>query len=437
MAGEQFGSPAYSGEGKFPMNELANDVSYSELRAELQALRKKLEDLETRQSAIKPSGRGTLRQRFPRTFLVASILLSVLFVGSGLLWGDQAIQALIVDKDGNVRINGVVGIGRAPIADQSLLVTPKVGNIPLNVTNPGNTINWLTVLSDGKVLMNGGGVGIGTSPTEGNKLSVKGDADFSGKVGVGITKPDATLDVGGNLHAAGNVNPSTGSQGAYLGWNALSGGTGETDFINSKGGGPGGFAFMQAGDPRATLMFINGAGRVGIGTTDPQAKLQVAGDALIDGKVSSKGRYQRDDEAETTYQIPPPYHLSLTAKNYLGRTKTIPQDVLESLCGTASGCEVRLAMTKWDSDTKTESASRVFWFYYSKTDGRWRTSEDAVGIAGQGGTQHAKDIWGTCFFTDGNYSNFKDLGSRDRSMKLLVWNDNKSPNRTCELTITK
>jgi len=280
MAGEQFGSPAYSGEGKFPMNELANDVSYSELRAELQALRKKLEDLETRQSAIKPGGRGTLRQRFPRTFLVASILLSVLFVGSGLLWGDQAIQALIVDKDGNVRINGVVGIGRAPIADQSLLVTPKVGNIPLNVTNPGNTINWLTVLSDGKVLMNGGGVGIGTSPTEGNKLSVKGDADFSGKVGVGITKPDATLDVGGNLHAAGNVNPSTGSQGAYLGWNALSGGTGETDFINSKGGGPGGFAFMQAGDPRATLMFINGAGRVGIGTSTPDdnAKLDVKGE---------------------------------------------------------------------------------------------------------------------------------------------------------------
>src|SRR6185436_594557 len=67
-------------------------------------------------------------------------------------------------------------------------------------------------------------------------------------------------------------------------------------------------------------MTLNG-GNVGIGTADPGAKLDVDGDARIRGKVSSYARYQRDDQAESTYEASPRYHLSLTAAAYGGRTK--------------------------------------------------------------------------------------------------------------------
>jgi hypothetical protein len=67
-----------------------------------------------------------------------------------------------------------------------------------------------------------------------------------------------------------------------LGWNALTGGTGETDFINNQGGGTGGFAFMNtpaSGTLRTTLMVIAGGGNVGIGTSSPSARLSVASPA--------------------------------------------------------------------------------------------------------------------------------------------------------------
>jgi hypothetical protein len=115
----------------------------------------------------------------------------------------------------------------------------------------------------------------------GDALSISPD----GKIGIGTATPAATLDViGGLLHVAGTTAPTFKSEGAYVGWNALTGGTGETDFINNQGGGPGGFAFMNtppSGDPRATLMVISGAGDVGIGTVRPDDKLDVAGGARV------------------------------------------------------------------------------------------------------------------------------------------------------------
>jgi hypothetical protein len=103
-------------------------------------------------------------------------------------------------------------------------------------------------------------------------------------VGIGTTAPAATLDVvGGLLHVAGTTTPKTTTQGAYLGWNALTGGTGETDFINNQGGGSGGFAFMNtpvSGSPRQPLMVITGSGDVGIGTTAPAATLDIAAGTL-------------------------------------------------------------------------------------------------------------------------------------------------------------
>jgi hypothetical protein len=94
-----------------------------------------------------------------------------------------------------------------------------------------------------------------------------------------MTAPVATLDIGGGtLHLDEPANPmaiTTPVQGAYIAWNALTGSTGETDFINNQGGGTGGFAFVNtpsSGSPRTTLLVITGSGN-----------LQVPGDILLTG----------------------------------------------------------------------------------------------------------------------------------------------------------
>lgn len=157
-------------------------------------------------------------------------------------------------------------------------------------TDPPNTMsNYGLTWADysngtlgGSAMLSGYG-GINLYTEEQRRLTITA----SGQVGIGLANPAVPLDVNGYLHVTGNINPMTAQQGAYLNWNALTGGWGETDFITNPGAGNGGFAFMDvpaSGGPRSTLMFINGAnGNVGIGTTSPAAKLDVNGSINISG----------------------------------------------------------------------------------------------------------------------------------------------------------
>lgn len=98
-------------------------------------------------------------------------------------------------------------------------------------------------------------------------------------------------------------------------------------------------------------------------------------------------------------------------------------------------------MTRWSSDSQEETASRSFLFYYSPAYDHWRSDYgDPSGVIGNGKTEHAVEIWNTCFFTDGTYVNKKDNGDILGGMALLVWegtdkNPHRNQNRTCELTL--
>jgi hypothetical protein len=102
----------------------------------------------------------------------------------------------------------------------------------------------------------------------------------NGKVGIGTSSPSAGLDVwNGATHVVGGYSANYSVDGAYLGWN-ISGGGGETNFVNNIGGGwMGGFTFDNTTHTNVVtrLMTILGSGNVGIGTITPDAKLAVNG----------------------------------------------------------------------------------------------------------------------------------------------------------------
>ena len=176
-------------------------------------------------------------------------------------------------------VNGNVGIGTtSPSA--SLDVN---GSFVLGHTEGGTAYSIGFTRTAGPMLYDSAGSAL----TLGGTVSSKAMTILAnGNVGIGTMGPIERLDVGGGmLHVGGQVNPTTVDQGAYLGWNALTGGWGETDFINNPGSGYGGFAFMEtppSGSPRTTLMFLNAAnGNLGIGTTNPSAKLEVDGNIKL------------------------------------------------------------------------------------------------------------------------------------------------------------
>lgn len=150
----------------------------------------------------------------------------------------------------------------------------STGNVGIGTAVPGAPLEV-----NGNIMLTQGGPGKLIFP-DGSQLS-----SANGLVANGISASNGNTTVNGDLHVTGNTNPNLSTQGGYFGWNALTGSTGETDFINQQGGGPGGFAFFNAppsGTPTTLLMFLNGSnGNLGIGTTSPGAKLEVNGNVKL------------------------------------------------------------------------------------------------------------------------------------------------------------
>lgn len=167
--------------------------------------------------------------------------------------------------NGQAKLSPVVAINREPIANQHLVITPTAGNIPFNVTDPNNSVNWLSVFSDGKVIMNGGNVGIGTA------------------------NPGARLDV----TASGNDNTTWG------GWfEAIRFSQPLHSAITHPGGGllfgmhsNRRFYFADTQRGQYVMMIKADTGHVGIGGIDPKYPLHISGGVPAGVNFPGHGTY--------------------------------------------------------------------------------------------------------------------------------------------------
>ena len=137
--------------------------------------------------------------------------------------------------------------------------------------------------------MNAGPVGSGyagslvfqTKPADGNEtgnLATAMTIDYAGRVGIGTTSPRWKLTTAGAM-ASATTDFVFGSAGSVLvmGMGAATGNTyASFDSFTSGGSGFGNIVFHPTSN-----------GSVGIGTTDPKAKLEVAGDVKIGDNASA------------------------------------------------------------------------------------------------------------------------------------------------------
>jgi hypothetical protein len=135
----------------------------------------------------------------------------------------------------------------------------------------------------------------------------------AGNVGIGTSGPTQKLDVDGGILARGSALVS--NQGAYLHWNR-SGDQGETWLLNQNGLGTGGIRFGQSNtvssgsNTVAEWARFDGTGRLGLGTTSPQATLHIDGPessnssslgVLLSGGTSGNASIELRGDGKTPY----------------------------------------------------------------------------------------------------------------------------------------
>ena len=443
------------------------------LLAEVAALRHRLASLEEllqenprREPAARQAKPGTSKKTV--AWLTTGGVLAML-AGVSAVYGESAVDALFISKEGNVsigpsRLDSAYNYKLHVSTSETKTSTNSASGLENGIavttneaTNPfglGIRLRPAPALDDRSAVL----VTTDVNQAEGGRLVLQ---PSSGNVGIGTYTPSAAnkLEVNGKI-AAQSLSAAIDARSPVFATPdqsvKIEGSGGRNMFSDNEKAGnlrvgaawatPG--IYSEKGDVVVGSLSNNVwlYGKVAISTQGDAQKRNQPETLYVDGGLKATGTvdgnmkvvYQRDDEPQTTYEKPLwRYHMSLTAAKYGGRTKTIPKDILTKLCGTRDGCEVSIGMTRWDNNSQTETASYNFRFYYSPDNGRWRTSQDyySEGVIGDGVTKHALDAWSTCYFTDGTYNNYQDLGDKNTGMQLLVWNKYTNAGRTCELTL--
>ncbi len=172
-----------------------------------------------------------------------------------------------------------------------------------------NEIALITNGSERLFVDSTGNIGIGTTSPS-SKLSVNGNVDITGTVGIGTTSPGGELDISASGSPSVYIQTTSGAfEQANLNFvgarTASNGDLAQLDFDNNESGDDeeanarilvekganldsASIDFLTRYDTASSLtsaVFLEETGNVGIGTTTPDNKLTVAGDADFTGYV--------------------------------------------------------------------------------------------------------------------------------------------------------
>ena len=202
-------------------------------------------------------------------------------------YGPSLLERMRINGDGSVGIGTTTPDKKLDIATSvntdGIRITGSSANASLIIKNNGTGGNAWDISSTGAGHSYGNGkliFGIGFSP--------KVTFDGSGNVGIGTTAPGKLLEVNGqakfNSFAYGSTPLSTDTLAITT-----------VEYVNAKTGGSGGVGSGTSGQTLRhngtgwiadSTLFNNGT-NVGIGTTAPGAKLDVAGDAIFNTNTGS------------------------------------------------------------------------------------------------------------------------------------------------------
>jgi hypothetical protein len=238
----------------------------ADLRAELAALQKKLHALETNQGGAIASAPTLSRWRLSKRMMMVLLPVVALLAAGGVLYGQGAMDALFIDKDGKV------GIG----------TTTPSAKLEVSLGNPNGwngNLRGLRLLSPDEDyaldvnahVIESGNVGYHFSPN--NQLGL--EITTPGNVGIGTMKPEAKLDVRGKTLVQ-SLSFTDGSGTSYAdNWVGMADNVldDKTKWLHIGG-------ITDQGKRRIALYanttYIDGD--VGIWTKKPEARLHVNGD---------------------------------------------------------------------------------------------------------------------------------------------------------------
>ena len=170
-----------------------------------------------------------------------------------------------------MRIQGTGNVGIGTASPLNMLDVQGsadfIGNVGIGTTVPAN---MLDVIGSADFR---GNVGIGTT-VPANMLEVQGTADFTGNVGIGTTTPGKLLQIGSPTSTTdGMIRLSCGNGGAFRSWDI------GVPYGNNNPDSPYyGFVINDASVGATRFAIDFNTGNVGIGTTNPAAALDVAGE---------------------------------------------------------------------------------------------------------------------------------------------------------------
>jgi len=237
----------------------------------------------------------------------------------------------VIDEDSNTVVfnigntgaayfSGNVGIGTDSTVANSLInvaggINTTTGVIGCN-TSDSFTFNGKTQPHYGFNLSPAAGVPIGISGYFGINFATNGTErlriDYTGNVGIGTSSPSQKLHVVGDARIEGNLtingtvtqidtNTSTTEQ-----WLVTNDGTGPAVIINQTGSQP----IIDIQDDGTSAFYIEDGGNVGLGTTNPDARLDVI---PLNYKVIKLGN---DITSHYTFNGQTNHTLTLTSPSY-------------------------------------------------------------------------------------------------------------------------